>query len=246
MQTQETLPCTDSSVEQKSRGNLVDEKLDPELYIDVKPDNRGVDALIGQTPLNQDDAVKKLLRRVDLRLMPLLVACYTLQYIDKVALSYANIMGLEKDTNLRGNEFTWLATGYYIAFAIAELPGSTSLLQAFHIVSSHIGKDSLLSCQDARKYVFGMQPGRVRDSSGVYGSLSQLQIVNGCSCRACYCREHNRAEPFADNHEVVHAPRIKQEIRHLVLRLGMWPDHRRARFIRYDKSLCLSSTMCSE
>lgn len=31
-------------------------------------------------------------------------------------------MGLSKDAKLKGNEFSWLATGLFIAFGIAEIP----------------------------------------------------------------------------------------------------------------------------
>ena len=68
---------------------------------------------------------KALLRRIDLRLMPIMMAGWTLQFIDKVVLNYANIMGLQKDAHLKGDEFSWLATGFFIAFSIFQLPNST-------------------------------------------------------------------------------------------------------------------------
>lgn len=70
------------------------------------------------------EETKALLRRIDLRLMPIMMACWTLQFIDKVVLNYANIMGLQKDTGLKGDQFAWLATGFFIAFSIFQLPGS--------------------------------------------------------------------------------------------------------------------------
>ncbi|THH26702.1 hypothetical protein EUX98_g7496 [Antrodiella citrinella] len=70
----------------------------------------------GQTP-------SSLLRKVDLRLMPIMLACYTLQFIDKGILNYANIMGLQQDTGLHGNQFSWLATAFFMVFALAQLPG---------------------------------------------------------------------------------------------------------------------------
>ena len=31
-------------------------------------------------------------------------------------------MGLQKDLNMHGDDFSWLATAFFIAYAIAELP----------------------------------------------------------------------------------------------------------------------------
>lgn len=34
--------------------------------------------------------------------------CVGLNFLDKVSISYAAIMGLEKDIGLKGNEYEWL------------------------------------------------------------------------------------------------------------------------------------------
>lgn len=80
------------------------------------------------TPSLTPAEMKGLLHRIDLRLMPIMMAGWTLQFIDKVVLNYANIMGLQKDTGLKGDEFSWLATGFFIAFSIFQLPNSESFL----------------------------------------------------------------------------------------------------------------------
>lgn len=47
-------------------------------------------------------------------------------------LKYANVMGLAKDTKLIGNEFSWMATGLFVAYALAEIPQGI-LLQKFPV-----------------------------------------------------------------------------------------------------------------
>ncbi|EMD40129.1 hypothetical protein CERSUDRAFT_45864 [Gelatoporia subvermispora B] len=65
-----------------------------------------------------------VIRKIDWRLNPLMLSCYTLQFIDKVLLNYANIMGLSEDVKMNGNQFSWLATAFFIVFSVALLPSS--------------------------------------------------------------------------------------------------------------------------
>ncbi|KAK5705481.1 Allantoate permease [Elasticomyces elasticus] len=45
---------------------------------------------------------KRLLRRIDWNLIPIMCVTYGLNYLDKTTLSYASIMGIKKDINLKG------------------------------------------------------------------------------------------------------------------------------------------------
>jgi hypothetical protein len=48
---------------------------------------------------------KRLLRKIDLHILPLICTIYFLQYIDKTAISYASVTGLRESANLHGNQF---------------------------------------------------------------------------------------------------------------------------------------------
>ncbi len=50
-----------------------------------------------------------------------------MQFIDKVLLNYAAVMGLNKDLKLKGNDFTNTATAFVIAYLIAEVPNALVL-----------------------------------------------------------------------------------------------------------------------
>ncbi|RPA93284.1 MFS general substrate transporter [Choiromyces venosus 120613-1] len=65
---------------------------------------------------------KSLIRKIDWRIVPIMFACYTMQFIDKVLINYAAVMGLPKDLKLQGNQFTWAATSFFIAYLVAEIP----------------------------------------------------------------------------------------------------------------------------
>ncbi|KAI4170897.1 MAG: hypothetical protein LQ343_004661 [Gyalolechia ehrenbergii] len=64
--------------------------------------------------LELDEATsKRLLKRIDLHLMPLLCVIYGLNYLDKTTLSYASVMNIKKDINLIGDDYQWLGSMFY-------------------------------------------------------------------------------------------------------------------------------------
>ncbi|KAI4178211.1 MAG: hypothetical protein LQ346_007524 [Caloplaca aetnensis] len=68
-----------------------------------------------------------LRRKIDWRIVPIMFCCYTMQFIDKVSLNYAAVMGLNSELKLKSNEFTNAATWFFIAFLIAEIPNAIIL-----------------------------------------------------------------------------------------------------------------------
>jgi len=71
--------------------------------------------------------LRRIRRKVDWWIVPIMFCCYTMQFIDKVLLNYAAVMGFRKDLKLTGNEFTNAATAFFIAYLIAELPNAIVL-----------------------------------------------------------------------------------------------------------------------
>jgi sugar phosphate permease len=79
--------------------------------------NEYIDELLSDTALN-----KKLIRKVDMILLPLLMGTYMLQYIDKNALSYAAVFDLFTDTGITSDQYSWFASIFYFAYMAAEYP----------------------------------------------------------------------------------------------------------------------------
>lgn len=65
---------------------------------------------------------KRLVRKVDWMIMPIMFCCYCLQYLDKTLINYANVMGLSEDANLTGNQFSTLALIFYVSYLGVEFP----------------------------------------------------------------------------------------------------------------------------
>ncbi|OJJ96084.1 hypothetical protein ASPACDRAFT_1907172 [Aspergillus aculeatus ATCC 16872] len=74
--------------------------------------------------------LRALRRKIDFRLIPFMFCCYVLQFLDKVMLNYAAVMGMKKDLGLAGNEYTNTATWFFLAYLIAEVPNTYCLQKA--------------------------------------------------------------------------------------------------------------------
>lgn len=53
---------------------------------------------------------KRVLRKIDMRIMPMIFTLYLLQLMDKNSLSFAAIMGIKADTHLTASEYSWLGS----------------------------------------------------------------------------------------------------------------------------------------
>ncbi|KAF2164094.1 hypothetical protein M409DRAFT_25441 [Zasmidium cellare ATCC 36951] len=85
---------------------------------------------------------KKLVRKIDLMILPYLAVCYAFFYIDKTTLSYAAIFGLREDLNLKGTEYSWLSSIFYFGFLAWALP--TNLLLQRLPVGKYLGSQIFL------------------------------------------------------------------------------------------------------
>jgi len=52
--------------------------------------------------------IKRVLRKIDLRVIPILFFTYMLQYLDKNSINFSSVYGLQKGTNLKGQDYSWL------------------------------------------------------------------------------------------------------------------------------------------
>ncbi|KAL1713487.1 major facilitator superfamily domain-containing protein, partial [Schizophyllum commune] len=82
-----------------------------------------------------DDAIseeqeKKLRRKIDYTILPVLAVCYAFYYIDKTTLSYAAIFGIRDDLHLEGTEYSWLSSIFYFGWLIWALPTNMLMLKS--------------------------------------------------------------------------------------------------------------------
>ncbi len=68
----------------------------------------------GAAILEDPVQLKRLVRKIDFAIAPLLAAVYFLQFLDKTTLSYTAVMGIRKDTHLKGQDYSDLSMLFYI------------------------------------------------------------------------------------------------------------------------------------
>ncbi|KAJ8122541.1 hypothetical protein ONZ43_g1294 [Nemania bipapillata] len=84
----------------------------------------------GAIAFSYDDE-RAVLKRVDMRILPLLLGAYFFQQLDKSSLSYVSIFGIIEDANLTSHQYSWLGSILYFgqlafqplaAFLLVRLP----------------------------------------------------------------------------------------------------------------------------
>ncbi|KAJ4410563.1 hypothetical protein N0V82_009227 [Gnomoniopsis sp. IMI 355080] len=111
---------------------------------------------------------KKLVRKIDWRIVPLMWACYNLQYLDKTLVNYANVMGLEEDTNITGDQFSQLALVFYVTYLAFELP--TGYLMQRLPTAKYLGANVAL---------WGLMTALVSTAKN-WAALVTLRVLLGC------------------------------------------------------------------
>ncbi|TPX16512.1 uncharacterized protein E0L32_003806 [Thyridium curvatum] len=77
-------------------------------------------------------ASKKILRKIDMYILPFLCATYALQFIDKTSLGYSSVYGIIQDNHLVGQDYSWAASIFYFGYLLFEYPG-VAILQRFPV-----------------------------------------------------------------------------------------------------------------
>lgn len=72
----------------------------------------------------QKEIFKRIRRKVDMRIVPLLCVTYTVQFLDKLSLNYASAYSFREDLNLVGDRYGWVAAVFNFGYLFWALPGN--------------------------------------------------------------------------------------------------------------------------
>lgn len=70
---------------------------------------------------------KKLLRKIDYRLMPILTVLYLVSYMDRTNVGNARLLHLEADLGLSPQQYNWCLTVFFFPYAFFEVPSNLAL-----------------------------------------------------------------------------------------------------------------------
>jgi sugar phosphate permease len=118
--------ATESKGESKEASLVepVDSTSSLEANIDIPKDGDAAlaflrsEAIVEFTPEQE----KKLVRKIDWMIVPLMWFCYFLQYLDKTLINYAAVMGLYEDAHIDAGQFSTLALLFYVTYLALEFP----------------------------------------------------------------------------------------------------------------------------
>ncbi|KAJ4152896.1 hypothetical protein LMH87_009416 [Akanthomyces muscarius] len=72
---------------------------------------------------------KRLRRKIDLYLMPIMTLCFCFQLMDKLALSYTSILGIREDLHLSDADYSWANSIYYFGYLAASYPSAVLMVR---------------------------------------------------------------------------------------------------------------------
>ncbi|KAJ5806844.1 hypothetical protein N7474_010436 [Penicillium riverlandense] len=113
------------------------------------------------------DAEKRLIRKLDMRILPLLGICYFFYYVDKTTLSYAAIFGIEDSLHLKGTQYSWLSSIFYFGWLAWAIPSNLIMQRlppAWYLSFNIFMWGALLMCEAASK---------------TFSALAALRVISG-------------------------------------------------------------------
>lgn len=70
---------------------------------------------------------KKLLRKIDSHIIPLVMLLYTFSFLDRVNIGNARLYSMEEDLRLEGNQFQVAVSIFYVTYLLFEVPSNLIL-----------------------------------------------------------------------------------------------------------------------
>lgn len=70
---------------------------------------------------------KSVLRKTDLRILPIILLAYLVQFLDKQGINFASVFGLLKGNHLKGQDYSWTGSIFYFGYLIAQYPAGYAM-----------------------------------------------------------------------------------------------------------------------
>ncbi|KAJ5939569.1 hypothetical protein N7466_002703 [Penicillium verhagenii] len=106
------------------------EKTKDETIQDVESENNHV--AVGQFETRfqfSPEAERRLVRKIDLTILPIMAFAYMMAFLDKQTLNYSALMGLQEDLHLVGTQYSWTSSIFYFGYLIFCYPASLLMVK---------------------------------------------------------------------------------------------------------------------
>jgi MFS family permease len=103
---------------------------------------------------------KKLLRKLDLHILPVIVVMYLLNFLDRSNLSQARLGGLEKDLNMAGDDFNVVTSILFVGYLLMQIPSNILLVRVRPAI--YLG-----TCMTIWGLISALQGGAVKSYGGL-------------------------------------------------------------------------------
>ncbi|KAJ4371410.1 hypothetical protein N0V83_004627 [Neocucurbitaria cava] len=107
--------------------SLSEEKTNPETSVTAIAE---YDEYVGLCEVMTEDKMKKLVRKIDIRVLPQLIILYLMSYIDRTNVGNAKLFGALADMGLSGQDWNTALSVFFITYALGAVP-SNIMLQKF-------------------------------------------------------------------------------------------------------------------
>ncbi|KAK4186510.1 putative MFS transporter [Podospora australis] len=140
------------SVEHDAAGSDEHPTLKPEHA--QQPLNEHVERFQNQDPEWRRTFEKKLVRKMDIHLLPCLILMYLLNFLDRANLAQARQGTLEADLGMTGTDFNFATSIFFVSYLVFQLPSNlllTRLRPSIYLTSAMILWGGVSACSGATK-----------------------------------------------------------------------------------------------
>ena len=77
--------------------------------------------------MRDTEAERRVLRKCDFHVLPMLYVFYTLAFLDRINIGNARIEGLERDLRMTGNDYNIALQVFFVPYILLEAPSNIIL-----------------------------------------------------------------------------------------------------------------------
>jgi sugar phosphate permease len=122
-----------ASISRPASPNFLTPLLSPENLEDTptmagQPSSSSIEEQVQDASPYTKELAKRVLRKIDMRILAIMFVTYNLNFMDKTILSSAAVFGLTDDNHLVGTQYSWVSSIFYFGYLAFEYP-TTLLIQ---------------------------------------------------------------------------------------------------------------------